>query len=409
MSGNGYSFAPVCRAGVGQGTIYDQFHNNVKGDSPLHDNASVFTALAGDYQSHQQDLTQALSGIKATYTGTAADQMEGAFAPLIKSMSDGQTMCQQASASMTAQAAHFTGAQNKIDNTVPVPDQPWYAPVDPWSTDHDDAVAKNNDINNTNNAAYAQYGTDAGSNVQTFPPFTDKDTMNANSISVSSNPLSPVGNGSGGYSGSGGGGGGYSPHGVGSGSGGGSGSHLPNSGSNGGSPYQPNPITTPGGGNPYQNPNPGGPSTGLQGSGPGSGGYPPGSTPWSGPGIGGTGGTDGGGFGPGGFGGFDGAGGFGGAKGAMGAGASAGAKPGAGNATGVGAAGEEGGMGSGPGAAAGARGAAGSSGMMGGQQGRSGKKEDDREHKSAAYLVSESNEIVGDLPATLPPGGVIGD
>jgi hypothetical protein len=64
-------------------------------------------------------------------------------------------------------------------------------------------------------------------------------------------------------------------------------------------------------------------------------------------------------------------------------------------------------MGGAAGAAAGARGAAGSNGMMGGQ-GRGGKKEEDQEHKSAAYLVSDENEIVGDLPATLPPGGVIG-
>jgi PPE family len=53
---------------------------------------------------------------------------------------------------------------------------------------------------------------------------------------------------------------------------------------------------------------------------------------------------------------------------------------------------------------AGKPGAAGASGgAMGGGQGR--KKEEDKEHRTAAYLVNEDNgnEIVGDLPPTVPP------
>ncbi|QUQ71126.1 WXG100 family type VII secretion target [Kutzneria sp. CA-103260] len=418
--GNGYTFTPLCRAG--QGTIYQQFHEGVKGDGPIHQNATGFQGLSQKYGEMQTAFKTALGNIKTTYTGSAADSMQSAFDPLVKGMGDGQTMSQQASTALTNQAGQFTTAQSKINNTVPVPDQPWYGDYVPWNTDHDDAVDKNNSINNANAAAYSAYGKSTTSNVQTFPGFTDNDTMNANSISLSSNQVGPVGNGSGGYSGSGtGGGGGYSSHNVGGTGGGGGGSYQ--SGTNpGGGQYNPGGIGADGNG--QYVPPPGPSSTNLQGAG-GGGGYPTGGGSWSYPGGGsggdGSGGggfgggfpVGGGGFGGGGGGSYGGSGGgsagsYGSARGAMGSGstAGAGAKPGAGAAAGMGA-GEEGGrMGSGM---AGARGAAGAnSGMMGGGQGRGGKKEEDGEHKSAAYLVTEEDEIVGDLPATLPPGGVIG-
>lgn len=56
------------------------------------------------------------------------------------------------------------------------------------------------------------------------------------------------------------------------------------------------------------------------------------------------------------------------------------------------------------GVAAGRSGAAGGPGM-GAMGGAGGRREEDREHRSAAYLVDEmhANEIVGDLPRTAPP------
>ena len=421
--GNGYTFTPVCRAG--QGTIYEQFHVGVPGDGPIHENATGFQGLSQKYGEMQTAFQKALGGIKTTYTGSAADSMQSAFEPLVKGMGDGQTMTQQASTALTNQAGQFTATQSKINNTVAVPDEPWYGGFVPWNTDHDDAVDKNNGINNANAAAYSAYGSSTTSNVQTFPGFTDHDTMNPDSIGLGSKPVGPVGH-SGDPGGVNGGGGGYSPHNVGGGGSGGGGAYQP--GSTGGGQYNPAAIGADGNGQ-YVPPS-GSSSTNLQSAG-GGGGYPPGGGSWSypaggdGSGGGGMGGgfPMGGGFGGGGGGGgssYGGSGGgsYGSAKGAMGSGATAGAgakpgtgagagaKPGAGAAAGMGA-GEEGGrMG---GAAAGARGAAGAnSGMMGGGQGRGGKKEEDGEHKSAAYLVSEEDEIVGDLPATLPPGGVIG-
>jgi hypothetical protein len=56
--------------------------------------------------------------------------------------------------------------------------------------------------------------------------------------------------------------------------------------------------------------------------------------------------------------------------------------------------------------AAGAAGRGGAAGMGGmGAHGQKGEGEDDLEHKSADYLVTEenTNEIIGDMPMVAPP------
>ena len=58
------------------------------------------------------------------------------------------------------------------------------------------------------------------------------------------------------------------------------------------------------------------------------------------------------------------------------------------------------------GAGAGAAGKAGAAGMGGmGGQGAKGQGDEDKEHKSADYLVTEenTNEIIGDMPMVAPP------
>ncbi|WP_316573527.1 hypothetical protein [Nocardia canadensis] len=57
---------------------------------------------------------------------------------------------------------------------------------------------------------------------------------------------------------------------------------------------------------------------------------------------------------------------------------------------------------------AGARGMSGMPGMMGGGRGGNGK-DDENEHTSPDYLIQDrESELIGQLPPTLPPGGVIG-
>jgi hypothetical protein len=120
-------------------------------------------------------------------------------------------------------------------------------------------------------------------------------------------------------------------------------------------------------------------------------------------GAGGTTGYGAGGFGGGGsgYGGGSGSGGSG-SGGAGGTGRGLGAGPGAG----YGSAGSGGGpAGAGGSAATTAGGRAGSSGMSGMGGGRGGKGEDDYEHNTPSYLITEENgsELVGEMPAVAPP------
>ncbi|GLY49142.1 hypothetical protein [Lentzea sp. NBRC 102530] len=121
------------------------------------------------------------------------------------------------------------------------------------------------------------------------------------------------------------------------------------------------------------------------------------------------GGRFGGGGGAGGMGGgagkFGGAGGIGGGMGSAGSAGSAGQQPG-GKAGVFGGMGETAAGGGARGGAAGAAGRAGAAGMGGmGGHGAKGQGEDDLEHKSADYLITEenTNEIIGDMPMVAPP------
>ncbi|MFD6220032.1 PPE domain-containing protein [Nocardia asteroides] len=63
----------------------------------------------------------------------------------------------------------------------------------------------------------------------------------------------------------------------------------------------------------------------------------------------------------------------------------------------------------GRGGAAGGRGMSGMPGMMGGGGRGAGTNNDDDEHTSPDYLIQDrESELIGELPPTLPPGGVIG-
>ena len=427
-------------------SLYDQFHTNVQGVGSLSEANTGLTNQSMFYETVRDNLTQALSSIKTTYTGQAADSMSNAFTPLSDSFNDGANFAGSAAAACDFQSTSFSTAQGNITKNVPVPSAPWYEPVDPWNTDHDDAVNQNSQIDSANEAAYNTYGSDTTSNVNFvetaapdssgFGTFAVQQQGPGTSVGTSSGAPSVGGSGSrsSSFSGSrgsvgnpgGGPGGGYAP---------------PSSPSPGGSgpggqgvtvpPNSPSGSTTTSG---FPGTNPGG--SGPGGSGPGSG-YPGGSNPG---GTGGNypGGSPGGQFGGdgpggmvgpmGGMGGYSGgaggaSGGFGGGGGSAsglgrgGFGSGAGGESGSGiggsgssggsgarsGAGGVGAAGEEGELG----ATGGAAGRSGASGMGG--MGRGGRGGQDEEHKTAGYLVNEENGnlIVGDFDPVAPP--VIGE
>ena len=436
-------------------SLYDQFHTNVKGVGSLSEASQGLTSQSLVYESVRDNLTQALSGIKATYTGQASDAMSSAFQPVTDSINDGANFAGSASAACDFQSTSFSTAQANITKNVPVPSAPWYEPVDPWNTDHDDAVNQNSQIDSANEAAYNTYGSDTTSNVN-FVETASPDSSGFGTFAVQQQgPGTSVGTSSGAPSASGSGSRGSSFSGA-------RGS-LGNPGRSGG--YASPPSASPGGSGPggqgvtvppnspsgstttsgFPGVNPGGSGpggSGPGGSGPGGGGgsgpgYPGGVNPGGSGGNypGGSSGGQFGGDGPGGMvgpvggmGGYSGgsggaSGGFGGGGGSAsglgrgGFGAGAGGESGSGiggsgssagsgarsGAASLGAAGEEGEMG----ATGGAAGRSGASGMGG--MGRGGRGGQDEEHKTAGYLVNEDNGnlIVGDFDPVAPP--VIGE
>ena len=197
--------------------LYDQFHTNVHGVNSLNDGSTALTNQSLVYESVRDNLSQALSGIKATYTGNAANAMTDAFQPLSDSFNDGANFAGSASAACDFQANSFSTAQSNITKNVPVPDAPWYEPVDPWNTDHDNAVNQNSQIDSANEAAYNTYGSDTTSNVNFvesaapdssgFGNFAVQQQGPGSTVGTSSGAPSAAGSGSSGssYSGSRGG------------------------------------------------------------------------------------------------------------------------------------------------------------------------------------------------------------
>jgi hypothetical protein len=402
-------------------TLYEQFHNNVQGVQPLISSSSSLDSMQSTYENVRDNLTQALGNLRATYTGAASDSMSDAFTPLASSFNDGANFAGSASLANSLQAESFATAHAKIQNQVPVPAAPWYESVDPWNTDHDDAVNKNSQIDAANEAAYTAYGNDTSGNLGYVQPVAP-DTSGFGNFTVTQQGNSmTVGalSGSAGSTGSVSGGGGSSGHVAGSRFAGRTpdtyvgpsprttSSSSTNPGGTGGttppgvtstSGYTP-PSTSPGGGT-----GPGNPGRGYPiGTGGGPGGTGGGQFGGSGPGsvfgpVGGTGALGGGG----GSAGSVGRGGFGPTGGAPGAGGASGsgARSGVGSTAGIG---EEAEM---EGAAAGRSGASGMPGAMAGRGGRGG---DDKEHRTASYLTNEDNGnlIVGDFDPVAPP--VIGE
>jgi hypothetical protein len=140
--------------------LYDQFHTNVNGTGPLSDAQSALYNQAEAYEQVRDNLTQALGSVKASYTGSAADAMNGAFTPLADSFNDGANFAGRAGLAIGLQIGNFATAQAKITKPMAVPAAPFYEDIDPFDTAHDDAVNKNAQIDSANEAAYNTYGAD---------------------------------------------------------------------------------------------------------------------------------------------------------------------------------------------------------------------------------------------------------
>ncbi|HEX7659539.1 MAG TPA: PPE domain-containing protein [Pseudonocardiaceae bacterium] len=398
-------YALVCTAND-SGNLWEQFNVNVKGEGPLHEVAAALASAASQHDSDAADLANTIQAVRDSYTGRAADQMNAALQPLVQELRDCSTKAQQASSVLTSQASAYSTAKAKMQPYQQVPDEPIYEDIAFWKTDYDKAVEANSSADSTNQAVYKGYVT--ATQPHTVTAFDTGALPAASAGSSSGSGTSSVGSvgvgsGSGGSYGGGSGGSGYSA----APSAGGS-SYSPGGSGSGGAPVAGAPSSggTAGGSSNYGGTNTSGYDGGVGTANPytsGGSSYATGNAGGYGTtgGLGGAGGLAGG-FGGGGYGGSSGGYGSGGYGSGSGSGSSAGSR-GPGATSGIRAT-EEGGLGrSGMSSASAAKSGSGmAGGPMGGARGRG---EDDDEHSSPSYLVSEENgnAIVGDLPPTAPP------
>ncbi|MGW6936822.1 hypothetical protein ACWGE0_42715 [Lentzea sp. NPDC054927] len=387
--------------------------------------ANAATALERGYAGIEQRLKKVGETLGEAWTGASADAAQAAANPINQAMIQMQDALRQADHSLSNQVYQFNYNKGQLKNMpASKPETGFWDDVSPWDTDTEDAVNSYNSEESHNRKVYSEFQSASNTNRGELPkqfPGVTADTLNVEVINTGSgngennttnvsNTGRPSGNpGSPNTTGSPQGPTGttWTPPGS------TTGDQTTTSGVSGGDdgrvggPGRPGDLGGPGGGKPPAGtvidrpPNTGIPPIGVPG-GPGLGG--PGGT-GGGRGGGGAGGKFGTGGGGGGAGGKVGGGGLGGVGSGTGSSGNAGQQPG-GKSGVFGAMGESGPNAGARGGAAGAGGRAGAAGMGGmGGQGQKGQGEDDLEHKSADYLITEenTNEIIGDMPMVAPP------
>lgn len=386
--------------------------------------ANAAAGLERTYAGIEARLKRVGETLGEAWTGASADAAQAAGNPINQAMIQMQDSLRQADHSLSNQVYQFNLNKGQLKNMpADKPDTNLWDDVTPWDTDTEDAVNSYNSQESHNRKVYSEFQSASNTNRGDLPrefPGVTTDNLQVEVVNTGGDDgRDKTGNGTPGRTGTT------------------NTSGLPNST---GSPQGPDGTWTPpgtltggdrtdtsgvgpgdggtGGGNKpgdltgrppigsviERPPNTGippigvpvGPGLGGGGTGRGPGGGGTGRGPGGGPG-GGAGGKLGGGAGSGRFGG--------GGLGGVGAGGTAAQQPG-GKAGVFGAMGETGPNAGARGGAAGAAGRAGAAGMGGmGGHGQKGQGEDDLEHKSADYLVTEenTNELIGDMPMVAPP------
>ncbi|GGU42660.1 PPE domain-containing protein [Lentzea flava] len=413
---------------AGGETVYKWFE---KGKGPSQSTAPTAQAwrdLAGGHNDVASLINKAVRDSGASWEGAAADTARSNTSPLA-TWADvtGQSATTAATTSDTIGQA-YTNAKNSMSKPPEVPDKPFLNDLAWWETDYDEAVEKNQKVNEQNMRAFTQYGEAVTASTNSMPTFISPNADDANLQEQgsgknidgvdkpgSNKPYTPPGTGQ--------------PPGTNQppGTPGGDDTNLsqwkpPGSGDGDTKPQwtDPNdPRNRPPGGigdpNDPRNRPPGGdpnipPGGRWDPNNPNDprnrGRFDP-NDPRNRPGgPGGPGRAGGPGGGPGGGGrGMGGPGGLGGAAAARGMGGPGGMGSGFGGAAGVSEQGRGGAGGFGPAGAAGAAGRGGAAGMGAGGMGAGagkGQGDEDKEHKSASYL-QETEDIFGDGTMVAPP------
>lgn len=367
-------------------------------------------------------INKAVSDSGASWEGAAGDAARGATSPLATWADVTGESATTAGNNTEAVGEAYVNAKNAMSKPPTVPDKPFLNDLAWWDTDYDEAVEKNQQVNEQNVRAFHQYGSAVQASVNTMPTFISPTATDAslqqegggdkNIDRVDRNgtgdPYTPPGTGQ--------------PPGTGRPPGSSDDTNLstwkPPGGDDTTNPSRvdPNdPRNRPGIGDPNDprnrpggDPNipPGGRWDPNNPNDPRNRGRFDPNDPRNRQGLNGPGGRSGGGGGGGAGGGRGGgAGGLGGAAAARGMGGPGGMGSGFGGAAGVGEQGRGGAGGFGPSGAAGAAGRGGAAGMGAGGMGGAGGKgqgDEDKEHKSASYL-QETEDIFGDGTMVAPP------
>jgi hypothetical protein len=368
-----------------------------------------------------------------TWSGASADAAQAAGNPINQAMIQMQDALRQADHSLSNQVYQFNYNKGQLKNMPESkPDTGFWDDVSPWDTDAEDAVNQYNSEESHNRKVYSEFQSASNTNRGELPkefPGVMADSLNVEvitsnesggdktaNIGTAGRPNGTTGTGFPNTTGSP-----QGPTGGWTGPGGINGDLTTTTTSAAvgeGRTGAPMPGDLPGAGKPpagsviERPPNTGIPPIGVPGgpglNGPGGTGRGPGGGNAAGKLGGGGAGKLGGGAGSGRFGGggLGGSGLGGSGLGGTGTGSGTSAQQPGGKSGVFGAMGEHGPNAGARGGAAGAAGRGGAAGMGGmGGAGQKGQGEDDLEHKSADYLVTEenTNEIIGDMPMVAPP------
>ncbi|MGW4215069.1 PPE domain-containing protein [Lentzea sp. NPDC004789] len=411
---------------AGGDTVYKWFE---KGKGPAQSTspaAQAWRDLSSGHADVAQLINKAVSDSGAAWEGQAGDAARSATSPLSTWADVTGTSASSVASTSDSVGEAYVNAKYAMQKPPEVPDKPFLNDVWPWDTDYDEAVEKNQKVNEANMRAFTQYGDAVTASTSNMPTFISPDASDAGMQEQGTGQKNIDKVHRPGTSDS------YTPPGTSQ----PPGTSKPGDSTNlsGWKPPSDNTNPTwlepgaPSPGNPPPGSDPGDPrnrpptDTGIPPGGrwdpnnpndprnrgrfnpndprnrPGG----PGGSGGRGPGGGGGGGGAAGGRG-GGIGG--GAGGLGGAAAARAGGPGGmGSGSGFGGAAGVSEQGRGGAGGFGPAGAGGAAGRGGAAGMGGGGMGHGGKGEgdEDKEHKSASYL-QETEDIFGDGTMVAPP------
>ncbi|WP_176959945.1 PPE domain-containing protein [Lentzea jiangxiensis] len=426
---------------AGGSTIYEWFE---KGSGPSQSTAVTadgWRELSNGHGDVAQLIEKAVRDSGAAWEGSAGDAARGGTSPLATWATVTGDSASQAGTTADTIGSAYTDAKNSMSKPPEVPDKPFLNDWMPWDTDYDQAVERNQQVNEQNMRAFNQYASAVTASMNNQPTFIAPTATDGNvaeqpnngersisQVGTHNQTPSNVGTGTNTGTNTGTGGGdqtntsGWKPPTDSTNPSGVDPKFPPPPPTDDGRPRPPGNIGDPGlppGGrwDPNDPRRPGGPlDPNNPRNRPGGPGGPGG--PGAGRGIGGPGGGGPGGGAGGGRGGGGGGGGLGGPGGGLGGAAAAragglggpgGMGSGFGGAAGVAGTGDgrggAGGFGPAGAGAAGAAGRGGAAGMgaggMGAGAGR-GQGEEDKEHKSASYL-QETEDIFGDGTLVAPP------